>query len=134
VRTTNLAYYAATDEFAGRLGPARKNFAAGGGYGPFTPAVRLTTQVPLVIERVRLYVGQGGTVTFTVETPAGVPVASRTIAVTPTRSPAGAGILPDDPVDTGRVYLLQLPVPRPGNYQVSVSYGNGATLFRTTTA
>jgi hypothetical protein len=130
VRTTNLAYYAATDEFAGRLGPARKNFAAGGGYGPFTPAVRLTTQVPLVIERVRLYVGQGGTVTFTVETPAGVPVASRTIAVTPTRSPAGAGILPDDPVDTGRVYLLQLPVPRPGNYQISVSYGNGATLFR----
>jgi hypothetical protein len=90
----------------------------------------LTTQVPLVIERARLYVGNGGKVTFTVETPSGVPVASRTIDVTPTRSPAGLGMLPDNPADTGRVYLLQLPIPRPGNYQVSVSYGNGATLYR----
>ncbi len=130
VRTPDLTYYAATDEFTGRVGPGRKSFATEGGYGQFTPAVRMTTQVPLVIERARLYVGNGGKVTFTVETPAGVPVASRTIDVTPTRSPAGPGTLPDDPADTGRVYLLQLPIPRPGTYQVSVSYGNGATLFR----
>jgi hypothetical protein len=129
-RTPDLTYYAATDEFAGRVGPTRKNFAAEGGYSQFTPALRLTTQVPLVIERARLYVGNGGTVTFTVETPSGVPVASRTIDVTPTRSIAGPGMLPDDPADTGRVYLLQLPIPRPGNYLVSVNYGNGATLYR----
>jgi hypothetical protein len=130
VRTPNLAYYAATNEFVGKLGPARKNFASEGGYDQFSPAVRLTTQVPLVIERARLYVGNGGTVTFTIETPSGVPVSSQTIDVTPTRRLAGAGTLPDDPVDTGRVYLLQLSIPRPGNYQISVSYGNGATLFR----
>ncbi|MBD0259972.1 MAG: hypothetical protein ICV83_30000, partial [Cytophagales bacterium] len=130
VQTPDLTYYAATDEFTGRVGPVRKNFSVEGGYGQFTPAVRAITQVPLVIERARLYVGNGGKVTFTVETPSGVPVSSRTIDVTPTRSPAGPGTLPDDPVDTGRVYLLQLPIPRPGTYQVSVSYGNGATLFR----
>ena len=130
VRTPDLTYYAVTDEFAGRVGPAGKNFAAEGGYNQFTPALRLTTQVPLVIERARLYVGNGGTVTFTVETPSGVPVASRVIDVAPTRSIAGPGMLPDDPLDTGRVYPLQLPIPRPGNYQISVNYGNGATLYR----
>ncbi|HEX8531853.1 MAG TPA: GEVED domain-containing protein, partial [Cytophagales bacterium] len=130
VRTPGLTYYAAANELTGRVGPVRKSFAAEGGYGQFTPAVRVTTQVPLVIERARLYVGSGGSVTFTVETLSGIPVASRTIDVTPTRSPAGPGALPNDPADTGRVYLLQLPVPRPGNYLVSVSYGSGATLFR----
>jgi len=130
VRTPDLTYYAATDAFAGRIGPARKGFAVEGGYNQFTPAIRVTTQVPLVIERARLYVGNGGRVTFTLETPAGIPVASRVVDVTPTRSPAGPGVQPNDPADTGRVYLLELPVPRPGNYQISVSYENGATLFR----
>ena len=130
VRTPNLTYYAATDAFAGRIGPARKGFSPEGGYNQFTPAIRLTAQVPLVIERARLYVGNGGRVTFTLETPAGVPVSSRVLDVTPTRRPAGPGVQPNDPADTGQVYLLELPVPRPGNYQISVSYENGATLFR----
>jgi hypothetical protein len=130
VRTENNTYYAALNAFTGKVGPFSKRFATDGSYNQFTPAVQITTRVPLVIESARLYVGNGGRVTFTVQTPAGVPVFSRVLDVQATRIPAGAGALPDMPADTGKVYPLQLSIPLPGNYQISVSYENGATLFR----
>ncbi len=130
VKTSGLTYYAAVNDFAGKTGPADKNFAAGGGYNQFTPAILITAQVPLVIESARLYVGNPGRVTFTVETPSGIPVLSRTLDVEATRNPPAAGAVPDVPSDTGRVYLLNLTVPQRGNYRISVAYENGATLYR----
>ncbi len=130
VRTGSNTYYAALNAFTGKVGPTSKRFATDGGYNQFTPAIRITTQVPLVIESARLYVGNEGRVTFTVQTPSGVPVASCIVDVQATRIPSGARALPDMPTDTGKVYPLRLPIPRPGDYQISVSYENGATLFR----
>ncbi|MBD0259279.1 MAG: T9SS type A sorting domain-containing protein, partial [Cytophagales bacterium] len=124
-------YYAALNELNAKVGLASKNFAgANGGYNQFTPAVFFTAQVPFVFEKARLYVGNSGTVTFTVSTLTGNPVSSVTLDVTATRTPPAPGAVPNDPTDQGAVYDLNLTVPAPGNYQISIEYGQGATVYR----
>jgi len=126
--------FAGLNNFSGQLGPATKNTApwTGGTYARATAHPLITTHVPLVIESARLYVGNSGFVTFHVQDAVtGEIVSMATLFVTATRTPPTAEVpAPDDPMDQGRVYPLNLRIPRPGNYGITISYGPGTTLFR----
>ena len=126
--------FAGLNNFSGRLGPATKNTApwTGGTYTRATAQPLITTHVPLVIESARLYVGNSGFVTFFVQDAASGEIVSMvTLFVTATRTvPTIENPAPDDPDDPGRVYQLNLSIPRPGNYRITIEYGDGTTLFR----
>ncbi|MCC9136548.1 S8 family serine peptidase [Pontibacter silvestris] len=126
--TTKL--YAALNEFEATIGPSSKSFATGGGYNQFTPYVLLTANAPMLLESARLYIGHKGKITFTIYDADGAPVSSRTLYVTPTRTTPAEGNQPDDPNDTGAVYYLGLEIPEAGNYNITISYEDGATIFR----
>ena|GEM_PF-145841 len=136
VKTPDNTYYVSLNNFSGAVGPARKQVFTGGSYaGNFGPEPLLTTYVPLVIEKARLYTGNPGRITFTVYTYNGIPVSSTTLNVAATRNagtPAGsvAGQLADDPNDEGRVYDLNLTIPEPGRYKIRISYEDGASIYR----
>lgn len=122
--------FAALNDFTGQVGPATKYSYTGGGYNQFTPYVYVTAKVPFVMESARLYIGNPGKITFTVETLAGVPVSSTTLDVANTRTPAAAGNVADDPTDQGAVYPLNLTFPSAGDYRIAIAYENGATIYR----
>ncbi|GAB3194535.1 hypothetical protein GCM10027293_03000 [Pontibacter aydingkolensis] len=120
-------YYAAFNDFSGKVGPATKGAFTGGGYGQYSPSVLVTAHAPFVLESARLYIGSPGRITFSVETLAGAPISSTTLDVTNTRTAVGTE---DDPADGGAVYPLNLTFPAAGNYRISVSFENGATIYR----
>ncbi len=122
--------YASLNDFSATVGPANKNFATGGGYNQFTPDVLVKTNAPMLLESARLYIGNGGKITFTAYDLDGAPVSSRTLNVTPTRTTPGPGVQPDDPADEGAVYYLGLELPQAGNYKIAISYEDGATIYR----
>ncbi|GAB3919756.1 hypothetical protein GCM10028827_00230 [Mucilaginibacter myungsuensis] len=126
----NGKYYAGINDFTGTVGPEAKTTFTGGSYNQFTPDIFVNTSVPVVLESAKLYVGRAGRVTFTVKNDNGLIVSTSSINVGATRNPSGAGALPDDPTDQGRVYALNLLFPAAGKYTISTSYENGATLFR----
>jgi hypothetical protein len=57
-------------------------------------------------------------------------VSSVTLNVAATRSTPLPGDQPNDPTDQGKVYTLNLLLPGAGNYTITPSYENGATIFR----
>ncbi|AFD08175.1 S8 family serine peptidase [Solitalea canadensis] len=129
--------YGALNDFKGKLGPSSKTeFESGANaYNQFTPSVSLTTYAPIVLDRARLYIGNSGTVTFSVTNEeTGEEVSSVTINASATRFPEAAGSQDNDPNDTGKVYDLGLKIPSPGNYLINISYGDGATIFRNKSA
>lgn len=130
VKPINNTFYAGLNDFSADVGPAAKTNFTSGGYGQYGQVVRVNTKAPVVIQSARLYVGNPGRVRFTVTDSNGEEVASTTITVAATRNPAAAGTQNDDPTDVGRVYNLNLALPRAGNYTISTAYANGATLFR----
>ncbi len=132
-------FYAILNDFSGTVGPAGKNAFGGGSYGTgFQPAPLISTQVPLLIESARLYIGSAGTLTFTVRKYDNTAVSSVTLDVAPTRNQTTAalsgGIYPDDPTDQGAIYALNLRIPAAGDYKVTIEYGDGASIFRSNTA
>jgi len=130
-KPADRTYYAALNDLSAKVGLAGKDFAgSGGGYNQFGPTINFTAQVPFIFEKARLYVGNPGTITFTVSTLTGNPVSSVTLEVAATRTVPGPGAQPNDPNDRGAVYDLNLAVPAPGNYQISIEYGEGATIYR----
>ncbi|GAB3267947.1 hypothetical protein GCM10027347_37150 [Larkinella harenae] len=136
-QVTNGTYYAALNQFAGSVGPADKQRFGGGTYsGNFGPQPLISTQVPLVLESARLYIGSPGRIIFTVQRLNGTPVSSVILDVTPTRNPdtpvgtPPAGQQSDDPADPGAEYLLNLSIPEAGNYKIAIEYEDGATIFR----
>ncbi len=136
VKPAAQTYYVALNDWNGSIGPVSKNTFGGGTYGGnFGPQPLITTQVPLVLESARLYIGNPGRITFTVETPTGIAITSTTLDVAATRNPAVpagnvSGQLADDPNDQGAVYPLNLTIPTPGSYRISIAYENGASIFR----
>jgi hypothetical protein len=130
VKPPNHTYYAALNDFSGKTGPAGKTAFSGGSYGQHTGEMTFTTQAPLMLERARLYIGNGGKITFTVKNQQGNFVSATTLNVTATRNPAVAGEAGDDADDLGTEYFLNLQVPTAGTYSLAVSYEGGATLFR----
>src|SRR5690606_15425332 len=103
-------------------------------YHQYTPSVKITAQVPLVIESARMYTGNAGKIAFTVYDTRGVEIARSVQHLSASRNAPAPGPLPDDPLDTGRTYFLNLLIPEPGNYLISLDYeGSDATIFRNTT-
>ncbi|MBO0929934.1 S8 family serine peptidase [Fibrella aquatilis] len=129
-------YYAATNDFSGRLGPAGKSEFGGGTYfGNFGPQPLISTKVPLRIERARIYTGAPGRLTFSVRRFDETVISSATIDVVATRTtPASltnsGGQQLDDPADQGAVYPLNLTIPDAGDYKIAIDYEDGVTIFR----
>ncbi len=122
--------YSSLNEFSGNVGPATKSVYSGGGYNQFTPAITVHADIPVVLESARLYIGNSGKITFSVVNASGSTVSSVTLDVTATRNPAAAGSSTDDASDNGAVYPLGLSIPTAGDYQIQISYSNGATIYR----
>jgi hypothetical protein len=136
-RPASGIYYAALNQFAGTVGPATKQAFGGGTYsGNFGPLPLISTQVPIVLESARLYIGSAGRITFSVQKTDGSVISSVTLDVTPTRNPntpvgtPPSGQQSDDPTDPGADYLLNLSIPEPGNYSIGITYEDGAAIFR----
>jgi hypothetical protein len=126
----NNTYYVGLNDFSGKIGPANKNVFTGGTYNQFSPAINVTTKIPVMIETARLYIGYPGQITFSVANTNGEIVSTSTLDVTATRSIPKAGPQPNDPADTGRVYNLNLLIPAAGDYTINIAYDNQATIFR----
>jgi hypothetical protein len=97
--------------------------------------------VPLTIATTRLYVGAGGKVNFIIGDLADYdsctgefsyfPISSNTIYVYPTTpTPSRVASSINTPTDTGAVFLLNLPVPTPGDHVLIVVCEDSAFLFR----
>jgi hypothetical protein len=126
----NNTYYAGLNDFKGNIGPATKSVFSGGGYNQFTPYVTVSTQIPVIIESARLYIGNSGKITFNVAALNGEIVSSITINAIATRANPQSGAQADDPNDQGAVYELNLILPSAGMYTISAAYDNTATIFR----
>jgi len=129
----NNTFYAALNDFSASVGPATKNVFSGGGYNQFTPAVKVYTAVPAIIQSARLYIGNPGVIQFNVSDDNGQVVSTVSINASATRSIAAAGAATDDPNDQGRVYTLNLLLPHAGNYTIAPVYDASVTLFRNNT-
>ncbi|MCC8425093.1 S8 family serine peptidase [Mucilaginibacter sp. UR6-11] len=130
VAPVNNTYYAGLNDFTATVGPATKNIFSGGGYNQFSPAIKVYTAVPVIIQSARLYVGNPGVITFNVTDAFGKVVATTSINAQATRSNPQAGALPDDPNDPGRVYNLNLLLPAAGSYTITPVYDASVTLYR----
>jgi hypothetical protein len=130
VPPTNNFYYAGVNDFSGTIGPATKSVFSAGGYNQYTPSVYVSTRVPVLIQSARLYIGNPGTIVFTVTNASGATVSTATLNVTATRTTPAAGDQPDDVNDAGQVYNLNLALPAAGTYAINVSYPDAATIFR----
>lgn len=132
VRTAGGRYYAAVNDFVRTgFGPRTKEAFASGGYNQFSPSITVRVEQPVVIESARLYIGNGGVLQFTVtDTRTREEVSSVLLNVRATRTVPAPGEQPNDPLDSGQVYRLDLTFPRPGNYEISIAYGGGATIYR----
>jgi hypothetical protein len=126
----NNNYYAGLNDFSGNIGPATKNVFSAGGYDQFTPSIYFTTEVPVLIQSARLYIGNSGKITFTVSSASGETVSSVTIDAVATRTTSAAGTQADDPNDQGKVYNLNLAIPAAGAYTITATYPDNATLYR----
>jgi len=126
----NNTYYVGLNDFSGTVGPATKNVFTAGGYNQFTPEVNVYTRIPVVIESARLYIGNSGRITFNVSDASGEIVSTATINAVATASNPSPGAKDDDPNDQGQVYNLNLLLPAAGNYSISTTYDNTATIYR----
>ncbi|MBS7564302.1 S8 family peptidase [Mucilaginibacter sp. Bleaf8] len=126
----NNTYYAGLNDFSASVGPATKNVIADGTYTQATSSVQVTTKIPVVIKSARMYIGNSGSIRITVTNANGEVVATRNFNVTATRTTPGSGIQPNDPNDAGKIYNLNLLLPNPDTYNISIAYGGGATVFR----
>jgi hypothetical protein len=126
----NNTFYAGLNDFSGNVGASTKSAYTAGGYNQFTPDIKVHTNIPVIIESAKLYIGNPGKVTFTVTADNGQVVSTTTLNVSATRTNPAPGALADDPTDQGRIYMLNLLLPSAGYYTITPSYENGATLYR----
>ena len=138
----NKTYYMGLNEISGSVGPKNKTQFPNGGYNYFQGNfIKFHNDVPLTIATTRLYVGAGGKVNFIVGDLADYdsckgsfsyfPISSNTIDVYPTTpNPSRVPSSINSPLDTGAVYLLDLPVPTPGDHILIVVAEDSAFLFR----
>lgn len=130
VAPVNNNYYAGLNDFSGTVGPPTKRAFSGGSYNQFTPSVLVHTNVPVVIQSARLYIGNSGKIDFTVSNSNGETLSSTTINAIATTATPTPGAQNDDPADTGKVYNLNLLLPAAGDYSITANFDNTATLFR----
>lgn len=126
----NNSYYVGINDFSAAVGPATKNVFTTGSYNQFTPEVNVFTRIPVEIESARLYIGNSGRITFNVADASGEIVSTASINAIATATNPSPGAKDDDPADQGQVYNLNLLLPAAGNYSISATYDNTATLYR----
>lgn len=146
----NNTYYVGA-EARGFIGPANKMVFTDGGYNNFRGNfMKFNNSVPIVIESARLYIGNPGTITFTVgniiTTNADGSFTFSVLSTTtldvyatnpnPQPSPVDAngnptGIAGNPANDPGAVFYLNLPVDQTGDHILIASCDQGgATIFR----
>ncbi|WP_419802593.1 S8 family serine peptidase [Mucilaginibacter sp.] len=128
--STNNNFYAGLNDLTARVGPITKNVFSAGGYNQFTPGMIVNTTVPVILQSARLYIGNPGTITFTATNVSGQTVSSVTLKVKATRSTPQAGASTNDITDAGQVYQLNITLPAAGIYNINISYGDDATIYR----
>ena len=139
---TNNTFYVGT-EVKGTVGLSNKMAYPNGGYNAFSGQfVNFNNSVPLIIETARLYIGNPGTITFTIANFNGwsdtshtnysyFPISSTKLNVYPTTpSPVAGAVSGNNTADTGAIYYLNLPVPSTGDHIIIVDCQNGANIFR----
>ncbi|HTQ27392.1 MAG TPA: S8 family serine peptidase [Puia sp.] len=138
----NNTYYVGLNDVKASIGPGSKLIYPAGGYNAFSGNfVAFNAAVPMTIQSARLYIGNAGTITFTVAdtvdfNPATggysyYPISSNTINVYPTTpTPPVLGANVNNASDTGAIYFLNLPVPTAGNHVIIIDCENGASIFR----
>ena len=135
-------YYLGLNDVSGSIGPKTKKDFAEGGYNYFQGNfIRFHNDVPVTISSTRLYVGAGGKVDFMIADLASFdsctgaysyfPISDNTIDVYPTTTtPSRVVSSVNSANDTGAVFLLNLPVPTPGDHVMIVVAEDSAFLFR----
>jgi hypothetical protein len=126
----NNTYYAGLNDFKGTIGPANKEVFTGGGYNQFSPSINVTAAAPVILQSARLYIGNSGKITFTVTNADGETVSSTTINAVVTSSTPTQGAQADNLADTGKIYHLNLLIPAAGDYVITTTYDDTATLYR----
>jgi hypothetical protein len=129
----NNTYYAGVNDFSATVGPAAKTVFTGGGYNQFTPSVNVNTNIPVIIESARLYIGNPGKITFQVANTNGEMVSQTTINALATNTHPQPGAQADDPNDQGAVYNLNLLLPAAGAYTITAIFDSIATIYRSNT-
>ena len=149
--TSNKTYYVALNDLKKKAGAANKlqfgstSATLGGAYFRFGGNfVMFTTGVPLTIESAKMYIGHSGQMSFTLAQLASFnnntgeysyfPMYTTTIDVYPTGAKQQdtlqqINVAPGDNTDTGGTYLLNIPVPTPGNYIIIFDCLNYASAF-----
>jgi len=139
--TSDKKYWAAANDLVGPVGPADKAAYASGGYNEFNGNfVRFTNKVPIVIESVKMYIGNPGKVRIIYgdlasENGTGgysyYNYDQRDFVVSNTRPTATAGsVTENDPNDKGAVFNLNFGVFTPGNHVLIMQATEGATIYR----
>ncbi|HEX4852394.1 MAG TPA: T9SS type A sorting domain-containing protein, partial [Puia sp.] len=140
--TSDKTYYLALNDVKSSVGPPNKLVFPQGSYNEFVGNfVKINNQVPLTIQSARLYIAHGGQIKFTVAdivnfNPSNggysyFPISSTTIDVYPTTpNPQAGNVAGNSPLDTGAVFLLNLPVPNTGDHAIIIECQNGANIFR----
>jgi hypothetical protein len=151
VVTSNKTYYVALNDLKAKAGVANKvQFAStsatlAGAYFRFGGNfVMFTTGVPLTIESAKMYIGHSGQITFTLAQLASLdnnsggysyfPMYTTTIDVYPTGAKQQdtlqqINVAANDNTDPGGTFLLNIPVPTPGNYIIIMDCENYASAF-----
>nr|WP_294900760.1 S8 family serine peptidase [uncultured Pedobacter sp.] len=127
-------FYVGLNDFKSYFGAKNKKVYSGGNYsGNFGPKPIITVAAPMVLDSALLYISQSGELTFTVETPDGVILSSKTISVQRTKTTpdvqSAPNLIDDDVNDPGKMFKLGLEFPAAGTYYIGIDF-NGATIFR----
>jgi hypothetical protein len=144
VNTTNITadkkYYVSKDEIRGSVGPTSKMDFASGGYNTFSGNyVKFTNTVPILIESVKMYTANPGSMNIIYadlasETSTGYTYynrGSRSFKVTNSRPTASPGALNENNInDRGYVYNLNLMVMEPGSHILIMQCSDGASVYR----
>jgi len=154
--TANKTYYLGVNDLQSKAGPSGKTASIltatagtsiGGAYFRFGGNfMKFTTYVPLTIESAKMYIAHTGQISFTLAQLISfndntgeyeyLPILTNSVDVYPTMPGAKntdtaiqINVTPGDNSDTGAYFLLNIPVPNPGNYILMFSCENYASAF-----
>jgi hypothetical protein len=154
--TANKTYYLGLNDLQTKGGPSGKTASIltatsgssiGGAYFRFGGNfMKFTTYVPLTIESAKMYIAHTGQISFTLAQLVSfddntgqyeyLPILTNSVDVYPTMPGAKntdtatqINVTPGDNSDTGAYFLLNIPVPNPGNYILMFTCQNYASAF-----
>ena len=154
--TANKTYYLGVNDLQSKAGPSGKTASIltatagtsiGGAYFRFGGNfMKFTTYVPLTIESAKMYIAHTGQISFTLAQLISfndntgeyqyLPILTNSVDVYPTMPGARntdtaiqINVTPGDNSDTGAYFLLNIPVPNPGEYILMFTCQNYASAF-----